>query len=118
MFEVFIVDWARSVCGCKSTAHVQVACRRSVDARHGTMRGTLGVHTATAASWLSGCMWNPSNLRKTSFTPLLIFLLSRMSGFLWSGFFGIFGLVVPGILGQALPLFLLKFSMLGVAYAW
>ena len=63
------------------------------------------------------------NLRKTSFSTLFVFLLSRMSGFLWVGwFFGIFGLAELGILGQVLPLFLLKFSMCGwereVAYAW
>ena len=42
----------------------------SVVARHGTMRGTFGVHAATAASWLSECMWNPSNER-LSFRDLL-----------------------------------------------
>ena len=49
------------------------------------------------------------------FLLLFVFLLSRMSGFFvgWEWFFGIFGLVELGILGQVLPLFLLKFSMLG-----
>ena len=47
MLGLLVNDWVLSI-------------SRSVDARHGTMHGTLGVHAATAASSLSECMWNPS----------------------------------------------------------
>ena len=53
---------------------------------------------------------------KTSFSPFLVFLLSRNSRVrFWAWFFGIFGLVGPGTLGQLLLLsmFVLRFSMLG-----
>ena len=60
------VDARHGACsGCRS---VTGFCR-SVDARHGTMCGTFGVHAATAASWLSECVWNTSNER-LSFTDL------------------------------------------------
>ena len=78
MFEVSIDDWAWSICGCRARRMVGLlvndwvlSISRSVDARRVTMRGTLDVHAATAASWLSEYMWNPSNER-LSFTDIVL----------------------------------------------
>ena len=72
----------------------------------------------------SGLMGHPGEIAGKMFVrPLFLLFLFfcgvEFLGFLWVGcFFGIFGLVVLGILGQALPLCLLRVLNFGVvAYA-
>ena len=88
--------------------------------RRPSLRGRDGcmVFRANGASWRD-CR---HIFRKTSFSPLFCFFFFSVESNCWffygvGWFFGIFGLVVLGILVLALSLFRLKFSMSVGAYA-
>ena len=71
---------------------------------------------------VSGASWGNCrrNLRKTFFSPLFVFLLSRMSGFLWSGVV-LWHLWIgrARYLGPGSAHFLIEvLNVGGVAYAW